>query len=164
MRRVIRRCGDCFANKLQDIVGYKGSCPHPTFSIPFENEDKAAYQRPRKYSPGEKEIVDMHCKELLEYGFTEPASEHCRHASNVVVAGKKDHERDGEVDIYARLRRHAQRKCAVEGGQHAAPEARGPVSRGREGKVQDYPGRNEGLPPDTVGNGGGPGQDSVRAG
>ncbi|KAK3269921.1 hypothetical protein CYMTET_21656 [Cymbomonas tetramitiformis] len=34
----------------------------------------------------------MHCKELLEYGFIEPSSKHRRHASNVMVAGKKDHE------------------------------------------------------------------------
>ncbi|KAK3237389.1 hypothetical protein CYMTET_52534 [Cymbomonas tetramitiformis] len=91
MRQVIRRCGDCFA-KPKDIVAYIGNCPHPTFSIPFGDESKAAYQRPRKYSPGEHEIIDMHCTELLEYyDFIEPASKHCRHASNVVVAGKKDH-------------------------------------------------------------------------
>jgi len=92
MRAILRRCGHCFANTPQDIKGYHGDAQHNTFSIPFKDESKAAYQRPRKYSPGEQEIIDIHCKELLEYGFIEPASKHCRHASNVVVAGKKDHE------------------------------------------------------------------------
>eukprot|EP00854_Cymbomonas_tetramitiformis_P013309 gene13309-biopygen13697 len=41
---------------------------------------------------GEQEIIDIHCKELLDYGFIEPAAKHCKHASNVVVAGKQDHE------------------------------------------------------------------------
>ena len=92
MRAIIKRCKDCFANKPQDIKGYHGSAPHNTFAIPFKDESKGSYQRPRKYSPGEQEIIDIHCKELLEYGFIEPASQHCRHASNVVVAGKKDHQ------------------------------------------------------------------------
>eukprot|EP00854_Cymbomonas_tetramitiformis_P034110 gene34110-biopygen13193 len=91
MRAILRRCGHCFANTPKDLTGYHGGATHNTFSIPFKDESKAAYQRPRKYSPGEQEIIDMHCKELLEYGFIEPASKHCRHASNVVVAGKKDH-------------------------------------------------------------------------
>ncbi|KAK3239674.1 hypothetical protein CYMTET_50420 [Cymbomonas tetramitiformis] len=63
MRAVLRRCKGTFANTPHDLTGYKG-----------------------------KEIIDIHCKELLEYGFIEPAAKHCRHASNVVVAGKKDHE------------------------------------------------------------------------
>ncbi|KAK3247245.1 hypothetical protein CYMTET_43249 [Cymbomonas tetramitiformis] len=92
MRNVVRRCSYCFANKPQDIKGYHGGATHATFAIPFKDETKVAYQRPRKYSPGEQEIIDLHCKELLEYGFIEPASQHCRHASNVVVAGKKDHD------------------------------------------------------------------------
>ncbi|KAK3274948.1 hypothetical protein CYMTET_16901 [Cymbomonas tetramitiformis] len=92
MRNVVRRCSYCFANKPQDIKGYHGGAAHATFAIPFKDETKVAYQRPRKYSPGEQEIIDLHCKELLEYGFIEPASQHCRHASNVVVAGKKDHD------------------------------------------------------------------------
>ncbi|KAK3253278.1 hypothetical protein CYMTET_37464 [Cymbomonas tetramitiformis] len=75
-----------------DLTGYKGKAVHNTFSIPFKDESKAVYQKPRKYSPGEQEIIDIHCKELLEYGFIEPAAKHCKHASNVVVAGKKDHE------------------------------------------------------------------------
>eukprot|EP00854_Cymbomonas_tetramitiformis_P034613 gene34613-biopygen34433 len=90
MRTVVKRCSYCFANRPQDIKGYHGGAAHATFAIP--DETKVAYQRPRKYSPGEQEIIDLHCKELLEYGFIEPASQHCRHASNVVVAGKKDHE------------------------------------------------------------------------
>eukprot|EP00854_Cymbomonas_tetramitiformis_P034559 gene34559-biopygen33364 len=57
-----------------------------------KDESKAVYQKPRKYSPGEQEIIDIHWKELLDYGFIEPAAEHCKHASNVVVTGKKDHE------------------------------------------------------------------------
>ncbi|KAK3240018.1 hypothetical protein CYMTET_50097 [Cymbomonas tetramitiformis] len=89
---VLRRCKTTFANSPHDLKGYKGKAKHNTFSIPFVDESKAAYQRPRKYSPGEQEIIDIHCKELLEYGFIEPAAKHCRHASNVVVAGKKDHE------------------------------------------------------------------------
>ncbi|KAK3277117.1 hypothetical protein CYMTET_14855 [Cymbomonas tetramitiformis] len=92
MRNVLRRCKTTFANSPHDLKGYKGKAKHNTFSIPFVDESKAAYQRPRKYSPGEQEIIDIHCKELLEYGFIEPAAKHCRHASNVVVAGKKDHE------------------------------------------------------------------------
>ncbi|KAK3250454.1 hypothetical protein CYMTET_40158 [Cymbomonas tetramitiformis] len=93
MRAVLRRCKSTFANNPHDLTGYKGKAEHNTFSIPlFIDESKAAYQRPRKYSPGEQEIIDIHCKELLEYGFIEPAAKHCRHASNVVVAGKKDHE------------------------------------------------------------------------
>ncbi|KAK3250220.1 hypothetical protein CYMTET_40397 [Cymbomonas tetramitiformis] len=92
MRAVLRRCKSTFANSPHDLTGYKGKAEHNTFSIPFIDESKAAYQRPRKYSPGEQEIIDIHCKELLEYGFIEPAAKHCRHASNVVVAGKKDHE------------------------------------------------------------------------
>ncbi|KAK3237781.1 hypothetical protein CYMTET_52163 [Cymbomonas tetramitiformis] len=92
MRAVLRRCKNTFANSPHDLTGYKGKAEHNTFSIPFIDESKAAYQRPRKYSPGEQEIIDIHCKELLEYGFIEPAAKHCRHASNVVVAGKKDHE------------------------------------------------------------------------
>eukprot|EP00854_Cymbomonas_tetramitiformis_P034190 gene34190-biopygen18940 len=91
MRVVLRRCKDCFANTPHDLKGYTGEATHNTFSIPFKDESKAVYQRPRKYSPGEQEIIDIHCKELLEYGFIEPASKHCRHASDVVVAGKKDH-------------------------------------------------------------------------
>ncbi|KAK3269137.1 hypothetical protein CYMTET_22402 [Cymbomonas tetramitiformis] len=91
MRAILRRCKDCIANKPQDIKGYHGNATHNTFAIPFKDESKVSYQRPRKYSPGEQEIIDIHCKELLEYGFIEPASQHCRHASNVVVAGKKDH-------------------------------------------------------------------------
>ncbi|KAK3284658.1 hypothetical protein CYMTET_7704 [Cymbomonas tetramitiformis] len=62
------------------------------FSISFKDESKAAYQTPRRYSPGKQGIVNLHCKEFLEYGFIEPASKHCGHASNVMVAGKKDHE------------------------------------------------------------------------
>ncbi|KAK3253478.1 hypothetical protein CYMTET_37274 [Cymbomonas tetramitiformis] len=92
MRSIIRRCKDCFANKPQDIQGYHGNATHNTFAIPFKDESKVSYQRPRKNSPGEQEIIDIHCKELLEYGFIEPASQFCKHASNVVVAGKKDHE------------------------------------------------------------------------
>ncbi|KAK3242503.1 hypothetical protein CYMTET_47812 [Cymbomonas tetramitiformis] len=92
MRNVLRRCKATFANSPHDLTGYKGKAEHNTFSIPFIDESKAAYQRPREYSPGEQEIIDIHCKELLEYGFIEPAAKHCRHASNVVVAGKKDHE------------------------------------------------------------------------
>ncbi|KAK3285334.1 hypothetical protein CYMTET_7067 [Cymbomonas tetramitiformis] len=92
MRDMVRRCSYCFANKPQDIKGYHGGAAHATFAIPFKDETKVAYQRPRKYSPGEHEIIDLHCKELLECGFIEPASQHCRHASSVVVAGKKDHE------------------------------------------------------------------------
>ncbi|KAK3250458.1 hypothetical protein CYMTET_40162 [Cymbomonas tetramitiformis] len=92
MRAVLRRCKSTFANTPHDLTGYKGKAEHNTFSIPFTDESKAAYQRPRKYSPGEQEIIDIHCKELLEYGFIEPAAKHCRHASNVVVAGKTDHE------------------------------------------------------------------------
>eukprot|EP00854_Cymbomonas_tetramitiformis_P034276 gene34276-biopygen23631 len=91
IRAVLRRCKDCFANIPHDLKGYTGKATHNTFSIPFKDESKAVYQRPRKYTPGEQEIIDIHCKELLEYGFIEPASKHCRHASNVVVAGKKDH-------------------------------------------------------------------------
>eukprot|EP00854_Cymbomonas_tetramitiformis_P034066 gene34066-biopygen9257 len=91
MRAVLRRCKDCFANTPHDLKGYTDEATHNTFSIPFKDDSKAVYQRPRKYSPGEQEIIDIHCKELLEYGFIEPASKHCRHASNVVVAGKKDH-------------------------------------------------------------------------
>ncbi|KAK3252669.1 hypothetical protein CYMTET_38050 [Cymbomonas tetramitiformis] len=85
MRAVLRRCKSTFANSPHDLTGYKGKAEHNTFSIPFIDESKAAYQRPRKYSPGEQEIIDIHCKELLEYGFIEPAAKHCRHASNVVV-------------------------------------------------------------------------------
>ncbi|KAK3275796.1 hypothetical protein CYMTET_16083 [Cymbomonas tetramitiformis] len=92
MRAIIGRCQNCFANRPQDIRGYHGKARHNTFSIPFKDESKVSYQRPRKYSPGEQEIIDIHCKELLEYGFIEPASQYCAHASNVVVAGKKDHE------------------------------------------------------------------------
>eukprot|EP00854_Cymbomonas_tetramitiformis_P013147 gene13147-biopygen13545 len=92
MRNVVKRCSYCFANKPHDIKGYHGGAAHSTFAIPFKDETKVAYQRPRTYNPGEQEIIDLHCKELLEYGFIEPASQHCRHASNVVVAGKKDHE------------------------------------------------------------------------
>ncbi|KAK3239672.1 hypothetical protein CYMTET_50418 [Cymbomonas tetramitiformis] len=69
MRAVLRRCKGSFANTPHDLTGYKqgqGGAQH--------------------------EIIDIHCKELLEYGFIEPAAKHCRHASNVVVAGKKDHE------------------------------------------------------------------------
>ncbi|KAK3263556.1 hypothetical protein CYMTET_27639 [Cymbomonas tetramitiformis] len=92
MRAVLRRCKGTFANTPHDLTGYKGKAEHNTFSIPFKDESKAVYQRPRKYSPGEQEIIDIHCKELLEYGFIEPAAKHCRHVSNVVVAGKKDPE------------------------------------------------------------------------
>eukprot|EP00854_Cymbomonas_tetramitiformis_P034390 gene34390-biopygen28468 len=84
-------CKDCFANTPHALKGYTGEATHNTFSIPLKDESKAVYQRPRKYSPGKQEIIDIHCKELLEYGFIEPASKYCRHASNVVVAGKKDH-------------------------------------------------------------------------
>eukprot|EP00854_Cymbomonas_tetramitiformis_P029705 gene29705-biopygen30927 len=91
MRAVLRRCKDCFANTPHDLKGYTGKKTHNTFSIPFKDESKAVYQRPRKYSPREQEIIAIHCKESLEYGFIEPASKHCRHASNVVVAGKNDH-------------------------------------------------------------------------
>ncbi|KAK3284418.1 hypothetical protein CYMTET_7919 [Cymbomonas tetramitiformis] len=86
MRAVLRRCKGTFANTPHDLTGYKGKAEHNTCSIPFKDESKAVYQRPRKYSPGEQEIIDIHCKELLEYGFIEPAAKHCRHASNVVVA------------------------------------------------------------------------------
>ncbi|KAK3243782.1 hypothetical protein CYMTET_46581 [Cymbomonas tetramitiformis] len=96
MRAIIRRCKYCFANKPQDIKGYHGNAEHNTFSIPFKddsNSHKVAYQKARKYSPGEQEVINIHCKELLErYGFIDPASKHCKHASNVVVAGKNDHE------------------------------------------------------------------------
>ncbi|KAK3233228.1 hypothetical protein CYMTET_56466 [Cymbomonas tetramitiformis] len=66
MRNVLRRCKTTFANSPHDLTGYKGKAEHNTFSIPFIDESKAAYQRPRKYSPGEQEIIDIHCKELLE--------------------------------------------------------------------------------------------------
>eukprot|EP00854_Cymbomonas_tetramitiformis_P011497 gene11497-biopygen11805 len=103
MRAIVKRCSYCFANKPQDIKGYHGNAEHATFAIPFEDESKASYQRPRRYSPGEQEIIDIHCTELLEYGFIEPASKHCRHASNVVVTGKKDHLRDGPEELYQRV-------------------------------------------------------------
>ncbi|KAK3283157.1 hypothetical protein CYMTET_9141 [Cymbomonas tetramitiformis] len=85
-------CKDTFANTPHDLTGYKAKAVHNTFSIPFKDESKVVYQKPRKYSPGEQEIIAIHCKELLDYGFIEPAAKHCKHASNVVVAGKKDHE------------------------------------------------------------------------
>eukprot|EP00854_Cymbomonas_tetramitiformis_P034412 gene34412-biopygen29040 len=91
MRAVLRRCKGTFANTPHALTGYKGKAVHNTFSIPFKDKSKAVYQKPRKYSPGEQEIIDIHCKELLDYGFIEPAAKHCKHASNVVVAGKKDH-------------------------------------------------------------------------
>ncbi|KAK3287318.1 hypothetical protein CYMTET_5165 [Cymbomonas tetramitiformis] len=67
------RCKDCFANTPHDLKGYTGEATHNTFSIPFKDESKDVYQMPRKYSPGEQEIIDIHCKELLEYGLIEPA-------------------------------------------------------------------------------------------
>ncbi|KAK3234160.1 hypothetical protein CYMTET_55589 [Cymbomonas tetramitiformis] len=62
MRNVVKRCSYCFANKPQDIKGYHGGAAHSTFAIPFKDETKVAYQRPRKYNPGEQEIIDLHCK------------------------------------------------------------------------------------------------------
>ncbi|KAK3281901.1 hypothetical protein CYMTET_10334 [Cymbomonas tetramitiformis] len=79
--------------ELNATVQGQGSAQHVLNPInPVKDESKAVYQKPRKYSPGEQEIIDIHCKELLDYGFIEPAAKHCKHASNVVVAGKKDHE------------------------------------------------------------------------
>ncbi|KAK3250836.1 hypothetical protein CYMTET_39803 [Cymbomonas tetramitiformis] len=51
----------CFANKPQDIKGYHGGAAHSTFAIPFKDETKVAYRRPREYSPGGQEIIDLHC-------------------------------------------------------------------------------------------------------
>eukprot|EP00854_Cymbomonas_tetramitiformis_P011003 gene11003-biopygen11283 len=104
MRAVLRRCKGTFANTPHDLTGYKGKAVHNTFSIPFKDESKAVYQKPRKYSPGEQEIIDIHCKELLDYGFIEPAAKHCKHASNVVVAGKKDHETEEHCQKAAKAR------------------------------------------------------------
>ncbi|KAK3262533.1 hypothetical protein CYMTET_28612 [Cymbomonas tetramitiformis] len=69
-------------------------CGHPDFAEANGEEMRAVVRR--------SQIVNLHCKELLEYyGFIEPASKNCRHASNVVVdAGKKDREtarRQGQV-------------------------------------------------------------------
>ncbi|KAK3238893.1 hypothetical protein CYMTET_51140 [Cymbomonas tetramitiformis] len=50
MRAVLRRCKGTFANTPHDLTGYKGKAEHNTFSTPFVDESKAAYQRPRKYN------------------------------------------------------------------------------------------------------------------
>ncbi|KAK3238172.1 hypothetical protein CYMTET_51793 [Cymbomonas tetramitiformis] len=50
MRNVLRRCKTTFANSPHDLTGYKGKAEHNTFSIPFVDESKAAYQSPRKYN------------------------------------------------------------------------------------------------------------------
>ncbi|KAK3284209.1 hypothetical protein CYMTET_8129 [Cymbomonas tetramitiformis] len=70
-----------------DLPGYSGEMGK--FDIPFADEAKAHFQKPRRYSPAESTLIDEHFNKLLEADIIGKAPNYCENTCNPVVAMKK---------------------------------------------------------------------------
>ena len=84
---------DVFAFNNADITGYKGV--EGPFEIPLVDEEPT-FEKQRRLSPKNQQLIDEYYTELLELDFIELADEtdprHGRYATNTTVAAKKDAE------------------------------------------------------------------------
>ena len=96
-------CTDQHVTQLKDILDKResvfyrkgGHLPtyhggHLPFTIPFDDETTPQYQSPRNFSCKEAELIKAENDKMLELDITEPAPITCPHASNPILAAKKD--------------------------------------------------------------------------
>eukprot|EP00976_Prorocentrum_cordatum_P074246 1181440-Prorocentrum_minimum.AAC.4 len=67
---------------------YQGT--HVPFTIPFADEQTPQYQSPRGFSAREEDLIKKENDKYLRIGIVEKAPLTCKHASNPVIAAKKD--------------------------------------------------------------------------
>ena len=60
------------------------------FTIPFADEQTPQYQSPRGFSAREEDLIKKENDKYLRMGIVEKAPLTCKHASNPVIAAKKD--------------------------------------------------------------------------
>ncbi|KAK3234317.1 hypothetical protein CYMTET_55418 [Cymbomonas tetramitiformis] len=84
---MLREEKDFMSTTATDLPGYTGAVG--PFEIPFLDETKSSFQKPRRYSPAERELIDEHFNKLLAAGIITKAPHYCKNTCNVVVAMKK---------------------------------------------------------------------------
>ncbi|KAK3253117.1 hypothetical protein CYMTET_37618 [Cymbomonas tetramitiformis] len=87
LRSLLRREKGFMATSATDLPGYTGAIGK--FDIPFKDESASHYQKPRRYSPAERSLIDDHFNKLLADGIIGKAPKYCENTCNVVVAMKK---------------------------------------------------------------------------
>ena len=88
LRQRLDACHEVFHFPNAPLPTYRGS--PLTFEIPFEDELTPQYQGPRIFSAKEDELIASECKKMKEADVLEDAPIDCPHASNPVLAAKKD--------------------------------------------------------------------------
>ena len=84
---MLRKEKDFMSATATDLPGYTGAVG--PFEIPFLDETKSSFQKPRRYSPAERQLIDEHFNKLLAAGIITKAPHYCENTCNVVVAMKK---------------------------------------------------------------------------
>ncbi len=84
---MLRKEKDFMSATATDLPGYIGAVG--PFEIPFLDETKSSFQKPRRYSPAERQLIDEHFNKLLAAGIITKAPHYCKNTCNVVVAMKK---------------------------------------------------------------------------
>ncbi|KAK3270354.1 hypothetical protein CYMTET_21246 [Cymbomonas tetramitiformis] len=87
LRSLLRREKGFMATLATDLPGYTDGIGK--FDIPFKDESAAHYQKPRRFSPAERGLIDEHFNKLLESDIIGKAPKYCEKTCNVVVAMKK---------------------------------------------------------------------------
>ncbi|KAK3237163.1 hypothetical protein CYMTET_52743 [Cymbomonas tetramitiformis] len=87
LRNLLLREKSFMATSATDLPGYTGEIGK--FDIPFKDESASHYQKPRRFSPAERNLIDEHFNKLLADGIIEKAPKYCENTCNVVVAMKK---------------------------------------------------------------------------
>ena len=97
LKEVLDRRKAVFYRKGGQLPTYHGD--HIPFTIPFDDEATPQYQSPRNFSPKEAELIKAENDKMLESDITEPAPITCPHASNPILAAKKDPTTGEYTDI-----------------------------------------------------------------
>jgi RNase H-like domain found in reverse transcriptase/Reverse transcriptase (RNA-dependent DNA polymerase) len=78
---------DVFAYSVTDLVGYSGL--EGPFHITLKHANPI-FEKERRHSHLEKQIIEETCKELLDNGLISPSPRDCQYASNLTLPAKKD--------------------------------------------------------------------------
>lgn len=97
LREVLDKYHSTFYYKDAPLGTYRGSSLQ--FEIPFEDEMTPQYQGPRVFSAKEDELIDKECGKMKDADVLEDAPIDCPHASNPVLAAKKDPNTGDYTDI-----------------------------------------------------------------
>ena len=88
----VRARKSAFAYSTEDLVGYSGVMGDYEIKL---KHDKPLWQKPRRYTPREMEVMNEKCESMLKAGILEPASKlNNKYAARVTLPAKKGS--DGE--------------------------------------------------------------------